>query len=106
MNDMEKVVNQVRNVEEGVNSLVIPILKDTIDDYKSTFKKMFIIIILQILALLVIITYCCFLFSRTNERYNDFLSQFEFGSEEYTYSQNLNADNGDSIINSDISIDK
>ena len=36
MKDVTNIIDEVKNVENGVNNLIIPILKDTIQDYKKT----------------------------------------------------------------------
>ena len=98
MKDVTNIVDEVKNVENGVNNLIIPILKDTIQDYKKTFVKMFIIIIALIVSILAIVIYGAYLLNNANQKYIDFLSQYDFSTEQ-TIFQNTD-DN--SIINSGI----
>lgn len=95
------IVNEIKAVDTNVNNIIIPILKDTITDYKKTFQRMFIIILVQIGALFIIITYCSYLFSQSNKKYTDFVSQFEFEGSNYVYQDTDN----NSQINDGITID-
>lgn len=54
---INEIAEEVKNVNKGVTNMIIPILKDTISDYKATLKKMFAIIILLIVGLLAVIAY-------------------------------------------------
>ena len=76
MKDVTNIVDEVKNVENGVNNLIIPILKDTIQDYKKTFVKMFIIIIALIVSILAIVIYGAYLLNNANQKYIDFLSNY------------------------------
>lgn len=99
-NYIDDIAREVKNVNDGVTNMIIPILKDTISDYKTTFKKMFIIIILLILGMLGVVGYSQYLIAKQNEKFNEFLNQFDFESTIYQET----TDN--SIINSGINIDK
>ena len=86
MNDesnLNDILKRIQEVDNGINSMVVPMLKDTINDYKKTFTKMTIIIVLLILAICGIGFYSEYLISKQNEKYSEFLSQFEFESEVY-----------------------
>ena len=89
--NLKELVKQIKGVDDGINSMIIPMLKDTINDYKKTFNKMIIIVILLIAGLLGTVCYSQFLIYKQNKEYKEFLSQFEFESEVY---QDLTTDQG------------
>ena len=98
MKDVTNIIDEVKNVENGVNNLIIPILKDTIQDYKKTFVKMFIIIIALIVSMLAIVIYGAYLLNNANQKYIDFLSQYDFNTEQTIFQDT----DDNSIINSGI----
>ena len=105
--NLQEIVDQMKGLENGINSMVVPMLKDTINDYKKTFNKMVVIVILLIVGLLGVIGYSQYLIYRQNREYKEFLSQFEFEGVEENYSQDLDAsDGGDAVINSGINVNK
>lgn len=83
MKDLEEIVDKVRGVEDGVNNLVVPLLKDTIADSNRHNKRLFISNIVLIIVTLVISIASMIIIAYENNRYADFLSQFEFESEVY-----------------------
>ena len=97
--NLKELVKQIKGVDDGINSMIIPMLKDTINDYKKTFNKMIIIVILLIASLLGTVCYSQFLIYKQNKEYKEFLSQFEFESEVY---QDLNTDQGRRYCKSNI----
>ena len=96
--DNEELLKQMRDVDKGINTIIVPILKDTIEDYKKTFNKMVAIIIILIIGLLGVISYSQYLIYKQNDKYNEFLSQFEFESDVYQHTDD------NSTINSGITI--
>ena len=81
MKDLEEVVEKVKGVEDNVNNLVIPILKDTIQDGNRHNKRLFILNMVLAISILIISIFSQILVTFQNEHYADFLSQFEFEGE-------------------------
>lgn len=103
-NNLNEVVDKIKGVENGIGGILVPLLKDTIQDYKKTSNKMFIIIIILIVILAGTIGYSLHLVYKQNVKYQEFLSQFEFGSEEQTYNQDLDTHKGGDIVNPNINV--
>ena len=78
MKDLGEVVDQVRNVENGVNDLIIPILKDSIKDGNHHNKRLFVINMMLVLALMVISVVSMVIITRQEGRYEEFVKQFDF----------------------------
>ena len=81
MKDLQEVVDKVKGVEDGVTNLIIPILKDTINDGNTHNKRSHIINIILSICLAVVSITSMFIISKQNEKYAEFLSQFEFETE-------------------------
>ena len=79
--NLEKVVNQIKDTEKGISDIIVPMLKDTIQDYKKTFSKLFIVVVLLIVVLTGTIGFSLYLVYKQNVKYQEFLSQFDFGEE-------------------------
>ena len=104
--NLQNIIKQIENVENGINTMIVPMLKDTINDYKKTFNKMIIIVVLLIVGLLGVIGYSQYLIAKQNEKYNDFLSQFEFEGDQ-TYTQDFDTTDDSSLtVNSGIDVSK
>lgn len=103
--NLKEVVNKIKGVENGIEGILVPMLKDTIQDYKKTFNKMFVVVILLVVILAGTIGFSLYLVYKQNIKYQEFLSQFEFGSDEYTYSQDLDTHEGGDIVNPNISVE-
>lgn len=104
MKNLNDLVEQIKSVESGVNGMIVPLLKDTIADTNKHNHRLFVLCVILIIAMFALGIYSQFLVAKQNERYSDFLSQFEFESEEI-YTQDLDAtDGGDAIINSGINV--
>lgn len=99
-NNLNQVVDKIKGVENGIGEILVPLLKDTIQDYKKTSNKMFIIIVLLLTILAGTIGYSLHLVYKQNIKYQEFLGQFDFG-EETTY-QDLDTTDGGDIVNSTI----
>ena len=91
----KQIIDEVKNIDNNVTSIIVPLLKDTIEDYRKIVFKLVIVIILMIFGIIGISVYGIY-------QYNDFLSQFEYESDE-TYTQNLDTGDGGDIVNSTIS---
>jgi len=101
MKDLEEVVKKVKGVEDGVANLIVPILKDTIQDSNHHNKRLFIMNIVLATALLIVSIGAIVIVAWQNQKYADFLSQFEFESETIYQDTNDYSD-----INSGIVINK
>ena len=103
--NLKDVVEQIKGVENGISDMIIPMLKDSIADYKKTFTKMFILVILLILVLSGTIGYSLYLVYKQNVKYEEFLSQFDFSSET-VYQDVDSGDGSNSTINDGIKINQ
>lgn len=85
---VEDIVEEIKQIDNNVTAIIIPMLKDTITDYRKIVFKLIIVIAFLISCLSIISWYSIY-------KYNDFLSQFEFNSE---YVQDFDTgENGDII---------
>ena len=100
--NLSNIVEQMKGVDDNINKTIIPLLKDTISDYKKTFAKMIAVIIILIIALIGVVFYSEYMISKEAEKYAKFLKQFEFESEEYVYQET----DDNSIINDGINIQR
>ena len=98
--NLNEVVEQIKDVENGIGGIIVPMLKDTITDYKRTFNKLFIIVIILLIILGGTIGFSLYLVYKQNVKYQEFLSQFDFGEE--TVYQDLDTHEGGDINNSTI----
>ena len=107
MKNLNELVDQIKNVEAGVNNMIVPLLKDTIADTNKHNRRLFILCIILIIVMFALGIYSQFLVAKQNEKYTEFLSEFEFGMEETIYTQDLDTQNGgDAIINSGITVNE
>lgn len=97
MKDLKEIVEQVKGVDEGINNLIVPLLKDTIADGNRHNKRLFILNVILVISMLIISIYSQFLVMEQNKKYADFLSQFEFESDTIYQSTNDNSDINDGI---------
>lgn len=103
---LQDILNQVKEVDNGINSMIIPILKDTIKDGNRHNNRLFIFAMAELVVLLVTVIISIFLIYRQNIKYQEFLNQFEFGMEEYSYSQDLDTHEGGDIVEPSINVNK
>jgi len=96
MKDLKEVVEKVQQVDDGVNNLIIPLLKDTIADSNRHNKRLFILNIILSISILAIAIFSQLLVAYQNTKYAEFLSQFEFESEVY---QDFDTSDSSQIIN-------
>lgn len=91
---MEKNINdilkEIKQIDNNVSSVIVPILKDTIEDYRKVVFRLIAVICLLIIGLCGISVYAIY-------KYNNFLSQFEY--EGYEIGQDLDTTDGGDIIN-------
>lgn len=98
MKDLEEVVDKVKSVEDGVTSLMIPILKDSIKDGNQHNKRLFVINMMLILAIIIIVITAIVVFKLQQDKYVEFLSQYEFKSETSIYQETTDNSNINSGI--------
>ena len=103
--NMKEILDQVKSVDGGINNMLIPILKDTISDCNRHNTKLFIIAIIELIIILAIGIFSLFLVYKQNVKYQEFLSQFDFESED-SYTQDLDTGENGDIINPSIKTNK
>lgn len=96
---MYDILNEVKNVDTGINTMLVPILKDTIQDSNKHNKRLFIMLIISMVMVLCISIFSIYLVYKQNIKYQEFLSQFDFETETIYQQTDDNSD-----INSGINI--
>ena len=99
--ELKDVLKEIKTVDDNVQAIIEPLLKDTISDYKKVYNKLIFVIVLLILGLMGTILYYTHELSKQTDKYNEFLSQFEFESDEYIYQETDDY----SVINSGIDVE-
>ena len=99
--NMNNVLDGVKNVDSTINQMLHPILQDTISDGNKHNKRLFILIMIELFIILAISITSLFLVYRQNIKYQEFLEQFEFGEE--TVYQDFDTNDGGDISHSYIS---
>lgn len=103
---MNKIATEVKQVDTNINSILIPLLQDTIADGNRHNKRMFIISIILTIMVLIISIVSIVIVYRQSDKYKEFLNQFEYEGE-YTYTQDIDAGDGSSpVINDGIRINQ
>lgn len=103
MKNINELIEAIKSVENGVNGMIVPLLKDTIEDTNKHNKRLFVLCIMALLVISILGVCSQYFIFKQNDKYNEFLSQFEIGTGEIY--QDLDAfEGGDAIINSGISI--
>lgn len=100
MRDLKEIADKVKQVDDGVNNLIVPLLKDTISDSDRHNERLsnsnrtlaIVVLIISVLAMA--------LFVYENNRYADLISKYDFGDTVYQ------STNDNSNINSGINITK
>lgn len=100
----EDIVREIQNIDNNVNGVVTKLLKDTISDFKKILVKLVVIIILLVVSNVGIAGTGMFLIYKQIDKYNEFLSQFEYESSDYI--KEVSTSNGDSIVNDGININQ
>lgn len=102
--NLDNVLKEVKDVDNGINGILIPILKDTITDCNDHNTRLFILNMIELIIIVAITISSGILFYKQNLRYNEFLSQFDFETE---YIQDVNATNNhNTSINPNLCVDK
>lgn len=102
--EVNNVIKGIKDIDNNVTGVLVPILKDTVADYRRIVFRLIIVIVLLIAGLIGTGVTAQVIISKQIEKYNDFLSQFDYESDEYTYEQDTTATDGDSIVNSGINV--
>ena len=98
--NLNDILNEVKEVDNGINNIIVPILKDTIKDGNTHNRRLFTLCIIQALIIVFVVFISLFLVYKQNVKYEEFLSQFEFGYEEVT--QDLDTHEGGDITGATI----
>ena len=83
MKDLNEVVDKVKCVEDGVNNLIIPILKDSIKDGNHHNKRLFVINMMLVVAIMIISITSLVLITKQNDKYIEFMEQYDITSSVY-----------------------
>jgi len=104
MNDenLKDILNQVKNVDTGINNMLIPILQDTITYGNKHNKRIFILSIIELFIIIIVSVTAMFFIYKQNIQYQEFLSQFEFETTETIYQDT----DDNSTINSGINFSR
>ena len=95
---MYDILKEVKNVDTGINNMLIPILQDSIQDSNKHNKRLFIIVLLLIIAITTISLFATNLIYDQTIKYQEFLSQFSFETSIYQdTSDNSNINSGINI---------
>lgn len=95
MKDLKEIVDKVKKVDDGVNNLIVPLLKDTIQDSDRHNERLsnsnrtlaIVVLIISVLAMA--------LFVYQNNKYADIISRYDFGDTVYqNTSENSNNNSG------------
>lgn len=83
MKDLKEIVEKVKQVDDGVNNLIVPLLKDTISDSDRHNERLSNSNRTLAIVILVISVLAMALFVYQNNRYADILSKYDFGDTVY-----------------------
>lgn len=100
MRDLKEIANKVKKVDDGVNNLIVPLLKDTIADSNQHNHRLFVSNACLTIVVLVISIIAMTLVVYQNNKYTEMLSQYDFGETIYQET------NDNSNIGSGINITK
>ena len=96
MRDLQEMVDKVKGVDDGINNLIVPILKDSIKDSNHHNKRLFVINMMLVLTITIISIASLILITKQNEKYIEFIEQYDVTSSVYQET------NDSSIINDGI----
>lgn len=83
MKDLNEIVDKVKKVDDDVNNLIVPLLKDTIQDSDRHNERLSNSNRTLAIVILVISVLAMALFVYQNNRYADILSKYDFGDTVY-----------------------
>ena len=98
MTELKEVAEKVKQVDDGVNNIIVPLLKDTIEDSNRHNKRLFVLNVLLTISMLVVAIISLVLVMIQNQKYAEFLSQFEFEGETSIYQETTDNSNINSGI--------
>lgn len=97
---VNEIVKEIKQIDNNVTNIIVPMLKDTIEDYRKIVFRLIFVIVLLIIGIVGLGVASQIIISNQIDKYNDFLSQSEYEGEIY---QDLDTgEGGDAIINSGI----
>lgn len=98
MRDLKEIVDKVKQVDDGVNNLIVPLLKDTISDSDRHNERLSNAVRSLAIVILIITVLAMGLFAYQNNRYADIISRYDFGDTVYqSTSDNSNINSGINI---------
>lgn len=104
MKNLNDIAQEIKTVQNGVNNMIVPLLKDTIKDANKHNERLFIITISCLIIIAIIGIVSEIQIAKQTKQYADFLSQFEIQGDVI---QDLDADNlSSATINDGITINK
>lgn len=104
MKNLNDIAEQIKDVESGVNNMIIPLLKDTVKDANMYNKRMFVIVIICLVIVALLGISAQIEIGKQSKQYTDFLEQFEI---EGDIIQEVEADNlSSAVINDGITINE
>lgn len=100
---VEEIISEIKSMDNNVSNVIVPLLKDSITDYRKIIYKLIAVIIILIFGIIGTAIAAQIIISEQSNKYNDFLSQFEFESTSDEFIQDVDTgDNGTATINDGI----
>lgn len=99
MKDLKEIVDKVKQVDDGVNNLIVPLLKDTISDSDRHNERLSNSNRTLAIVILVISVLAMALFVYQNNRYADILSKYDFGDTSVYQNTSDNSNNSGGGVN-------
>lgn len=97
--EANEIIKEIKQVDNSLMDVIVPMLKDTITDYRQMVFKLIAVIAFLIFGLILISGYSIY-------KYNDFLSQFEYESEDTVFQDLDTTDESNLTVNSGINFNK
>ena len=97
---VNQIIQGIKGIDENVTGVIVPILKDTITDYRRVVNKLIVVVVILILIISILSGLGFFIISNQIKKYDEFLSQFDFENDTSVYQDT----DDDSSINSGITI--
>lgn len=105
--NVNNVLKEIKDIDNNVTGVLVPILRDTVADYRKIVFKLILTIVFLIVGIIGVSISAQVIISQQIDKYNDFLSQFDFEMEgETTITQDLDTGEGGNISNSTINANK
>jgi hypothetical protein len=99
--NVEDIIKEIKGIDNNVTGIIVPMLKDTIEDYRKIVFNLIFVIVFLIVGIVGMGISSQIIISQQIDKYNDFLSQFEYEGDEYTQQTNDTSDinSGINVIN-------